>query len=509
ERDLELSEACFRLEAAAGSSQPMRPATRSARAWPSISREVWFASVTTPVVTSPTKIPTTFDSTRRRRWSCDSLRRAATSRWAAGAADVSNEAVELGGVERAHASALGGGHVAEHLVDDAARLRPVAPVVRVVGRPHHVLDAQHVPVHDGVAVDHERGAPVAAEVEARLVRELHREPRAVSPPAVVELLEDVRNPPAPGLDRDPEEVREAIVDAGADDLREVDDHARRADRREAGQVVAADALRLGLLDLTHDADVEVDRHAEGLRGVPEGVVLGADRGTDARERVEPDPAHPELRAALHLPNGRLDPEGGHAAEADQAVGRHPHELLRDPVVVGADAREMELRIGVREEVAHHACRAEEHLRVDAVGVLLLEPRSRPEVALVRLGEGDARPADVLVLAPGGRVDADRRGGTSGPNCHASPPSPSGTTRGALAWNFCGRYRVQRSGGSSTCESAEIRWYSRAMRASYEQTFAEFKPDEERRRGAPQRRERRRRARRGRTAARRGSSFSGL
>src|SRR5581483_10384659 len=66
------------------------------------------------------------------------------------------------------------------------------------------------------------------------------------------------------------------------------------------------------------------------------------------------------------------------------------------------------------------------------------------------------------------------GGTSGPNCHASPPSPSGTTRGALAWNFCGRYRVQRSGGSSTCESAEIRWYSRAMRASYEQTFAEFK-----------------------------------
>src|SRR6058998_3890810 len=56
------------------------------------------------------------------------------------------------------------------------------------------------------------------------------------------------------------------------------------------------------------------------------------------------------------------------------------------------------------------------------------------------------------------------GGTSGLNCQASPPSPSGTTFGALSWNFRGMYSFQRCGGSRMCESAEMRWYSRAMRA---------------------------------------------
>src|SRR5690348_1348220 len=54
------------------------------------------------------------------------------------------------------------------------------------------------------------------------------------------------------------------------------------------------------------------------------------------------------------------------------------------------------------------------------------------------------------------------GGTSGLNCHASPPSPSGTTFGTLSWNFRGTYSFQRCGGSRMCESAEMRWYSRAM-----------------------------------------------
>src|SRR5438445_12902501 len=38
-------------------------------------------------------------------------------------------------------------------MSSTTRLRPVAAVVRVVGRPEHVLDADHVPVHHGVAVD--------------------------------------------------------------------------------------------------------------------------------------------------------------------------------------------------------------------------------------------------------------------------------------------------------------------------------------------------------------------
>src|SRR5437667_3892629 len=54
------------------------------------------------------------------------------------------------------------------------------------------------------------------------------------------------------------------------------------------------------------------------------------------------------------------------------------------------------------------------------------------------------------------------GGMSGLNCHASPPSPSGTTFGALSWNLRGRYCFQTCGGSRMCESAEMRWYSRAM-----------------------------------------------
>src|SRR5437899_11753785 len=54
------------------------------------------------------------------------------------------------------------------------------------------------------------------------------------------------------------------------------------------------------------------------------------------------------------------------------------------------------------------------------------------------------------------------GAMSGLNCHASPPSPSGTTFGALSWNLRGRYCFQTCGGSRMCESAEMRWYSRAM-----------------------------------------------
>src|SRR5439155_9022696 len=51
---------------------------------------------------------------------------------------------------------------------------------------------------------------------------------------------------------------------------------------------------------------------------------------------------------------------------------------------------------------------EEPLGVDAVDVLLAEARLGAEVSLVRLGEGDARPPHVLVLASGRGVDADRR-----------------------------------------------------------------------------------------------------
>src|SRR5262249_44537866 len=59
-------------------------------------------------------------------------------------------------------------------------------------------------------------------------------------------------------------------------------------------------------------------------------------------------------------------------------------------------------------VAHHARRAEHHLGVDAVDVLLLQARLAAEVALVGGGERHTRPTHLLVLASRGGIDADRR-----------------------------------------------------------------------------------------------------
>src|SRR5207248_2822722 len=120
--------------------------------------------------------------------------------------------------------------------------------------------------------------------------------------------------------------REAVVDARLDDLRHVDDHVAGADRGEPREIVAADALRLRLLQLAHDAHVEVDRHAERLRRVPELVVLGPDGGADARHGVEPDAVHAEAEAALHLADRLLDAEGRHAGDADRRRRRVGGEL---------------------------------------------------------------------------------------------------------------------------------------------------------------------------------------
>src|SRR5262249_60318896 len=110
------------------------------------------------------------------------------------------------------------------------------------------------------------------------------------------------------LDGDPDQVGKAFVYAGADDLRHVGDHVGRTDGGQAREVVPAHALGLGLVDLPHDADVEVHGDAVRLRGRPELVVLGADGGPDARHRVEPHAAEPELQATLHLADGGVDTE---------------------------------------------------------------------------------------------------------------------------------------------------------------------------------------------------------
>src|SRR5690348_10413307 len=60
----------------------------------------------------------------------------------------------------------------------------------------------------------------------------------------------------------------------------------------------------------------------------------------------------------------------------------------------------------------------------------------PGVAVSPMGSGDALPA----------------------NCHASPPSESFTSWGALSWYFFGRWFFQMSGGSRMWQSASTMRY---------------------------------------------------
>src|ERR1700681_2494655 len=54
------------------------------------------------------------------------------------------------------------------------------------------------------------------------------------------------------------------------------------------------------------------------------------------------------------------------------------------------------------------------------------------------------------------------GAVPGTSSQASPPLASFTSLGARSWNFLGRYFVHMSGGSTTCPSAEMSRYSRAI-----------------------------------------------
>src|SRR3954453_8554631 len=56
---------------------------------------------------------------------------------------------------------LVGGHLGHRVVDHLARVRPVVAVVRVIRRPHDVVDADGMAVGDAVAIGDERGRQVA------------------------------------------------------------------------------------------------------------------------------------------------------------------------------------------------------------------------------------------------------------------------------------------------------------------------------------------------------------
>ena len=140
------------------------------------------------------------------------------------------------------------------------------------------------------------------------------------------------------------------------------------------------------------------------------------------------------------------------AEPDQARRIDAHDLLGQPVVVGLHAGELKLGIGVGEEVAHHARRAEEHLGVDAVDVLLREARLAAEVALVRRGERDAR-SSAPPRACGRRtrrcrsVRAERRARTAmprRPRRRERRAAPCRGTSSPCTWSRCAAARGRAS-----------------------------------------------------------------
>ena len=144
------------------------------------------------------------------------------------------------------------------------------------------------------------------------------------------------------------------------------------------------------------------------------------------------PRMPHLLAALHLGDGGLDPDRRHLPDADQAVGRLGAEVLRQPVVVGPHAGEVELVLGALHEVPHRALRRVDHLGDDAVLEHLLDARRGLEVALVDggvLARRDQRSSSrgrprVTVTSPSGA------GAPPSLYSQASPPSSSFTSLGA-------------------------------------------------------------------------------
>ena len=75
---------------------------------------------------------------------------------------------------------------------------------------------------------------------------------------------------------------------------------------------------------------------------------------------------------------RLDTEAGMAARPMRRSGATLTNSSRQPVVERLHAGELELRVGIGEEVAHHARRAEQDLGIDPVDILLLRCAARRE-----------------------------------------------------------------------------------------------------------------------------------
>ncbi len=287
-------------------------------------------------------------------------------------------------------------------------------MVRVVGRPHHVGDADRVAVLDAVVVDDEGRHPVAAEVLARLVLERALRPAPVAPVAIIHLLEEVRHPAGAALDADHLELRELVEETPEDRLADDQRHRGEAGGAEAGEgglALPRDvADLLALLAAVHEADVHADRDAHLLGLGKERVAVVVEEGLAGGPAGDHHAAQAHLVAALHLGDRRLDAEVRDLPLADEVLRRLADEALAEPIVVALHAGEVELLVLVEHEVTHRALRRVDDLELQAVLLHLLYARRRLEAALVDGVVARAAPAqlvEVLATRFGDETDGHR------------------------------------------------------------------------------------------------------
>ena len=193
---------------------------------------------------------------------------------------------------------------------DLARVRPVVAVVRVVARPHDVVDAGRVAQGDAGAVGDERRRVVAVPVERRRVLDREVAPDAVAPVAVVDRLDEVRDPAHAGLDPADLQLGEPLEHPGEDHRRDragTSSRTRGSCRRSPWRAPPRCPCRTACCPTSRppsdraarwraadDVDVDRDGHALVDRGGPERVVVG--REALAARRPVRDDARPWRRA---------------------------------------------------------------------------------------------------------------------------------------------------------------------------------------------------------------------
>src|SRR5262245_14156260 len=320
---------------------------------------------------------------------------------------ASVQMIELGRVRAGDEASLLVGHVLEVLDENLARLRPGAVRVRIVGRPHDVVEPGAVTLGDAGEVLDEGGVSLAVPVRARLLGEDRLGPEAVLVERLVHALDEVRYPADAALDQHELELGVAGQDAGEDQRGDglADRHRGDGDERllDPRRRVLEGRLDVGV---ARSDDVEADRQAGLLDHRPERLVgLVPERLTPAlvRERVAMEAPQAELRDAGELLHGLVEVDERDVREPDQPVRRRLRQLDH-PVVVALDDVATERRVlGIARDRAAEV----EYLGVDAVEVHVLEAR----LGIVRPGThvlvAETEGLEVLGLAAGGGVEADR------------------------------------------------------------------------------------------------------